>query len=73
MQSAAAAASLCDAILLLLPQQCCCFLLLFIMYRVAKFVAGALNLISVFSFSSFKRDLFLHVPLGSTAVSHLRP
>ena len=40
----------------------------------AKFVAGSLNLISVFSFSSFERGLLLMYPLavGST-VSHLRP
>ena len=34
------------------------------------FVAGSLNLMPVFYFSSFKQDLFLMVPLGST-VSHL--
>ena len=39
----------------------------------AKVVAGSLNLIPVFSFFSFKRDVFLMAPLGSTAVSHLRP
>ena len=56
--AAAAAAALCVAILLLLlQQQCCCFLLLFVIVcRMAKFVAGSLNLIPVFSFSSFKRD-----------------
>ena len=37
-----------------------------------KFVAGPLNLTPVFSFSSFKLDFFLMVPLGST-VSNLRP
>ena len=49
---------LCVAMLLLLQQyQCCCFLLLFVIVcRMDKFVAGVLNLISVFSFSSFKRD-----------------
>ena len=62
------------AILLLLllqqQQQCCCFLLLFIIAcRMTKSVAGSLNLIPVFSFSSFKRDLRLMVPLGS-AVWH---
>ena len=39
----------------------------------AKFVAGSLNLISVLPFSSFKRDYFFYVPLGSTSVSPLRP
>ena len=76
IQSAAAsAAALCVPILLLLlMQQCCSFLLLFvIMHRAVKFVAGPLNLIPVFSFSSFKHDLFFMVPLGSTAVSHLQP
>ena len=65
---------LCIAILLLLPlqQQCCCFLLLLVIVcRIAKFGAGSLNLIPVFSFSSFKRDFIFDVPLGST-VSHLR-
>ena len=56
-----------------LQQQCCCFLLLFVIVcQMAKFVAGSLNPILVFSFSSFERDLFLMSPLGST-VSHLRP
>ena len=73
--AAAAAAALCVAILLLLlQQQCLCFLLLFVIVcRRAKFVAVSLNLIPVFYFSSFIRDLFLMVPLGSAAVSHLRP
>ena len=64
--AAAAAAALCVAILLLLQQQqCCCFLLLFvIMCRMAKFVAGPLNLMPVYSFSSFKRDLLLMYPLA---------
>ena len=45
----------------------CCFLPLFVtMCRMVKVVAGSLNLISVF-FSSFKRGLFVMVPLGSTA------
>ena len=73
--AAAAAAALCVTIilLLLLHQQCCCFLLLFVIVcRLDKFVAGSLNLIPVFSFPSFKLDLFLMVLLGST-VSHLRP
>ena len=39
----------------------------------ANFVSGSLNLIAVFSFSSFKPDLLLMVLRGSTAVSHLRP
>ena len=60
IQSATAgvAAALCVAILLLLPQQqFCCFLLLFVIVcRGDKFVAGTLNLISVLSFSSLKRD-----------------
>ena len=38
----------------------------------AKFGAGSLSLIAVFYFS-FKRDVFLMIPLGSTALSHLRP
>ena len=54
--------------LFLLKQQCCCFLLLLllfvIVYRMAKFGAGSLNLIPVFSFSSFRRDLFLAYPLA---------
>ena len=70
----AAAALLCVAILLLLLQlQCYCILLLFVIVcRIAKFVAGSLNLIPVFSFPSFKRDIMLRVPLGSN-VSHLQP
>ena len=56
---------------------CCCYFLLLlllfvIVYRMAKFGAGSLKLIPVFACSSFKRDLFLVVPLGSTA-SRLRP
>ena len=52
----------------------CWFLLLFIIvYRMAKFVAGLFNLISMFYASSFKRDFFSTVPHGITAVSHLRP
>ena len=56
--AAAGAAALSVAILLLLlQQQCCCFLLLFVIVcRGDKFVAGTLNLISVLSFSSLKRD-----------------
>ena len=59
MKSAtAAAAALCVAIILLLSvlqQQYCWFLLLFvIVYWTAKFIAGSLNRITVFSFS-FKR------------------
>ena len=62
--AAAAAASLCVAILLLLlQQQCCCFLLLFVIVcRMAKLVAGSLNLTLVFSFPSFKRDFFSCTP-----------
>ena len=56
---------LCDAILLLLQQQCCCFLLLFVIVcPMAKFGAGALNLIPVSYLSPFKRDLFLMCPLA---------
>ena len=53
---------------------CCCFLLPFVMVcRMSKFGAGSLNLIPVFSFSSFKSDIHIFdLPLGSTAVSHLR-
>ena len=44
---------------------CCCFLLLFVIVcRMTKFLTGSLNLIPVFSFSSFKRDLFLMCPLA---------
>ena len=39
-------------------------LLSVIMCRMTKFVAGSLNLISLFSFSSFKHDLFLMRPLA---------
>ena len=65
---------LCVAMLLLrLQQQCRSFLLLFVIVcRMAKIVAGSLNLIPAFSFSAFKRDCFFYVPLGST-VSLLRP
>ena len=60
---AAAASCVANLLLLLLPQQCCCFLLLFVVVqRIVKFVAGSLNLIPVFSFSSFKRDIFLSTP-----------
>ena len=46
--------------MLLLQQQRCRFRLLFVIVRrMAKFVAGSLDLIPVFSFSSFKRDLFI--------------
>ena len=39
---------------------CCCLLLLFaIVCRMAKCVAGLLNLVPAFYFSSFNRDLFL--------------
>jgi len=38
----------------------------------AKVFAGSLNLIPVFLFPPFKRDVFLMAPLGST-VSLLRP
>ena len=84
IQRAAAAADAADADaadaalsvairLLLLQQQCCCFPLLFVIVcLMANFVAGSLNLTPVFYFSSFKRDLFFMVSLGST-VSHLRP
>ena len=65
---------LCVAIVvLLLQQQCRCFLLLLVIVcRMAKFGAGSSkNLIPVFSSSSFKRDFFFNVSLGST-VSHLQ-
>ena len=70
--AAAGAAALSVAILLLLlQQQCCCFLILYVIVcRIAKFVAGSLNLIPVLFFSSFKRDLFLMYPLA--VPSHLR-
>ena len=64
VQSAAAtSAALCIAIPLLRQ------LLLFIVCRMAKNVAGSLNLIPCIVFFLFilKKDLFLmHVPLGST-------
>ena len=66
--AAAATAALCVAILLLLL-----LLPAAIRHRApdGQFAAGSsLNLIPVFSFSSFKRDLFLEAPLGSI-VSHL--
>ena len=75
MQSAAAAtATLRVAILLLLPQQeCCCFRLLFVIVcPMAKLVAGSLDLLPVFVFSSFRPRFFAMVPFGST-VSHFRP
>ena len=54
--------------LFLLKQQCCCFLLLLllfvIVYRMAKFGAGSLNLILAFSSSSLKRNLFLMYPVA---------
>ena len=40
---------------------CCLFAIL---CRVAKFVAGSLNLVPVFSSSSFKRDVFFMYPLA---------
>ena len=49
-----------------------CSLLFVIVCRVAKVVAGSFNLIPMFSFSSFERDLFLMVTLGSSAVSQVR-
>ena len=60
-------------LLLFLQQQCCYFLLLFVIVccRMTNFVAGSLNLIPVFFFSSFKRDFFLMYPLA--VLSHLRP
>ena len=63
IQSDAAAAAARVALLLLLKQQCCYFLLLFVIVcRMANFVAGSLNMIPVFSFSSIKRFM----PLNST-------
>ena len=46
-------------------------LLFVIMCGMAKTVAGSLNLIPVFSFSSFKHGLFLMCLLS--VLSHLRP
>ena len=68
-RAAAAAAALRVAILLLLlQQQCCCFLLPFVIVcRMAKFVAGLLNLILVFYFSSLKHDASLMYPLAVLA------
>ena len=43
----------------------CCLLLFVIVYRMAKIVAGSMNLIAVFSSSSFKHEFF-NVPHGST-------
>ena len=44
----------CCSVLLFLEQLFCCFLLLFvIVYRMAKFVAGSLNLILVYYFFFF--------------------
>ena len=58
---------------LLLPFAVDLFLLLFVIVCwMATFFADSLNLVRVFSCSSFKRDLLVMVPLGST-VSHLRP
>ena len=51
---------LCVAISLLLlqQQQCCCYLLLLVVVcRIAKFVAGSLNLIPLLSLSSLKRNI----------------
>ena len=53
--AAADATALCVAMLPLLLQ----LLLLFVIVcRMAKIVAGSMNLIQVFFFSPFKRDLF---------------
>ena len=67
--------SVCVPILLLqLQQQCCCFLLRFVIVcRMAKIVAGPLNLLPMLSFSSFKRDLFLMYEYPLAVLSHLRP
>ena len=64
---------LCVAILLLLlRQQCCCFLPLFVIVcRIAKFVAGSLHLIQVFSFSSSSTTIFSCIPLGSTLLRRI--
>ena len=44
----------CYSVLLFLEQLFCCFLLLFvIVYRMAKFIAGSLNLIPVYYFFFF--------------------
>ena len=66
IQSAAAtAATLCVAILLSLP-------LAAVVCRVAKLVAGSLNLIPVFSFLRSKHAWFVMYPLA-VQLSHLRP
>ena len=65
-------------LLLWMLQYCCCrcsycylLLLLVIVCRLTKFVAGSLNLIPVFYFSSFKHGLFFMHPLA--LLSHFRP
>ena len=70
-----AAAAPCVAILLLLPLQCYCLLLLLVIVcRVTLFVPVVylLHLIPVFSFSSFKHDLFFMYPLA-VLLSHVQP
>ena len=66
-RAAAAAVALCVAILLLLlmQEQRCCFLLLFVtLCWMAKFCWFIHSDPPVFSFSSFKRDLFLMYTLA---------
>ena len=59
-------------LLLLLQQQCFCFVLSFVIVCwMAKFVAGSMNLIAVFSSSSLKHDLLSMYPLA--VLSHSRP
>ena len=54
-------------LLLLRQHQCRCLLPLFVIVcRMAKFVAGSLNLIPVFSFSSLITRFVFDVPLAST-------
>ena len=61
------AAALCVAILLLLLLQL--VLLFVIVRRMAKLVAGSLNLIPVFYFSLFKRDVCVMHPLAVLRVA----
>ena len=65
--AAAAAAAVCVAMLLLLQQQqcCCCFLPLFVIVCwMAKFVAGSLIMILLFSFPSLKTRFSFLYPLA---------
>ena len=71
IQSAAAAAAAAATAAAALYRCCCCssccLLVLFVIVCRMAIVAGSLNLIPVFYFSSFKHDLgLMYVPLGST-------